>query len=231
MSREPLLGDRRKTTAHPLRQEQSIWFGLCGRHCVLNSEHGDPRAVLPFRMTHDHNTEAAAPSTQSSRAPADPQHGGAERQHDRGMYLRLALMALVSFVAMYILMYAMVDRFDHVRASINQAYMAALMAAPMVAIELLFMSAMYKSMRANFVALGLSVVVGLGAFVAIRQQTAIGDAEFARSMIPHHAGAILMCQEAKLTDPELQRLCSGPQGIIESQEREIAQLEAFLARK
>jgi len=64
-------------------------------------------------------------------------------------YRTLALMALLSFVAMYILMYAMVDRFSSALPNVNQAYMAALMAAPMVVIELILMRHMYPNARAN----------------------------------------------------------------------------------
>lgn len=41
-------------------------------------------------------------------------HGG------RGAYIRLAWMAGLSFIAMYFLMYAMVDRYSSVYANINQ---------------------------------------------------------------------------------------------------------------
>ena len=47
-------------------------------------------------------------------------------------------------------------------------------------------------------------------------------------MIPHHSGAILMCQQASLTDPEVLGLC---EEIVSSQEREIAQMKAILARR
>lgn len=67
-------------------------------------------------------------------------------------YSRLALMALVSFVAMYILMYAMVDRLENVHHNINQVYMAGLMAAAMVPIELALMSAIYPERRKNIIA-------------------------------------------------------------------------------
>jgi uncharacterized protein (DUF305 family) len=46
-------------------------------------------------------------------------------------------------------------------------------------------------------------------------------------MVPHHSGAILMCQEADLTDPELIGLC---RQIIEAQRAEIEQMEAIGAR-
>ncbi|HEY0157898.1 MAG TPA: DUF305 domain-containing protein [Thermoanaerobaculia bacterium] len=46
-------------------------------------------------------------------------------------------------------------------------------------------------------------------------------------MIPHHAGAILMCQQATLQDPELKVLCDG---IVRGQQQEIDQLNAILRR-
>lgn len=143
-------------------------------------------------------------------------------------YRTLALMALVSFVAMYILMYAMVDRVENALPNLNQAYMAALMAAPMVAIELVLMRHMYMNARANLISYALCAVIGVGAFFAIRSQTAIGDAEFLRSMVPHHSGAILMCEQAQITDPEIRELC---QGIIAGQQQEIAQMREMLAER
>jgi uncharacterized protein (DUF305 family) len=62
---------------------------------------------------------------------------------------------------------------------------------------------------------------------AVRQQSLIGDRQFLRSMIPHHSGAILMCREAQLSDPEIKRLCAG---IITSQTAEIAQMKKMLGR-
>ncbi|MBD4094069.1 DUF305 domain-containing protein, partial [Xanthomonas citri pv. citri] len=49
----------------------------------------------------------------------------------------------LSFVAMYALMYAMVDQWANVYNNVNQFYMAGLMAAPMLLIELWLMSSMY----------------------------------------------------------------------------------------
>lgn len=142
-------------------------------------------------------------------------------------YLRLAVMLLLSFAAMYALMYAMVDRFSNVYMSLNQVYMAALMAAPMAAIEIAVMQAMYKDRRLNMLFVGGAAIVFALAWLGIRQQGAIGDTQFLRSMIPHHAGAILMCEEARITDAEIRRLCST---IIESQQREIDQMKVLLAR-
>jgi uncharacterized protein (DUF305 family) len=111
--------------------------------------------------------------------------------------------------------------------SFNQVYMAALMAAPMVVIELVVMRMMYKDARLNMLIIAASVLVGVAMFAFIRQQTAIGDRQFLRSMIPHHSGAILMCREATITDPELKVLC---QEIIAGQQREIDQMTAKLSQ-
>jgi uncharacterized protein (DUF305 family) len=46
-------------------------------------------------------------------------------------------------------------------------------------------------------------------------------------MIPHHAGAILMCEEAPIQDPEIKQLRSS---IIASQQAEIDQMKAILNR-
>ena len=48
-----------------------------------------------------------------------------EGQHEKqGHYGRLMLMTTLSFVAMFILMYAMVERFANIYANFNQVYMA-----------------------------------------------------------------------------------------------------------
>jgi hypothetical protein len=139
---------------------------------------------------------------------------------DNKHYGRLAAMAILSFIAMYFLMYAMVDRFANVYNNFNQFYMAGLMAAPMIVIELALMSAMYHNKRVNAVIAALSVVALVGFWFAIRQQAAITDQQFLKSMIPHHAGAILMCEEARIHDADIKKLCSA---IIAGQQSEIAQ--------
>ncbi|OYX36702.1 MAG: DUF305 domain-containing protein [Caulobacterales bacterium 32-69-10] len=153
----------------------------------------------------------------------DHQSPTMQRKH----YGKLALMIVLSFVSMYILMYAMVDKATNIHPSLNQAYMAGLMTAPMVVIELLLMSMMYPRRGLNLAILAVSVVVGLGCFIAIRQQFLIGDREFLRSMIPHHSGAILMCGKAPIKEPELKRLCAS---IIQGQQAEIDQMNAMLNR-
>lgn len=151
-----------------------------------------------------------------------------KRAHQSGdvHYRHLLIMLALSFFVMYALMYAMVDDFANVFNSVNQAYMAALMAAPMGIIELAVMRSMYANRRLNLLVVGGSAIVLALAWFGIRQQVAIGDAQFLRSMIPHHAGAILMCEEAPIHDAGIKALC---QSIIASQQAEIVQMKAKLA--
>lgn len=144
-----------------------------------------------------------------------------------GHYRRLLAMIGLSFVSMYVLMYAMVDTFGNVLPSLNQFYMAGLMAAPMGIIELLLMGSMYRDKRLNVVILMASAAALVLFWIAIRQQAAISDRQFLKSMIPHHAGAILMCERAPLQDAEVKRLCGN---ILESQSEEIALMKEMLRK-
>ncbi len=149
-----------------------------------------------------------------------------EGKHEmKGSYGRLLAMTMLSFVAMFILMYAMVDRLENVYVNFNQVYMAGLMAAPMVLIEMVLMRSMYPNAKLNAAIILATLVVMMLCWVFIRQQTAITDNQFVRSMIPHHAGAVLMCEENKLKDPDLAKLC---QDIISSQKAEIALMTSKL---
>ena len=140
-------------------------------------------------------------------------------------YARLALMTAVSFVSMYVLMYSMTNTGRDVYNSLNQLYMAGLMTAPMVVIEMLLMSGMYQNKRLNAVVMAVSVLGGVVFFTFIRQQAAISDRQFLRSMIPHHSGAILMCEGASLDDQRIKDLCKT---IIAGQQAEIDQMRAML---
>lgn len=143
-----------------------------------------------------------------------------------GAYRRLAAMAVLSFACMYLLMYAMVDRLADVYANLNQFYMAALMAAPMVLIELALMGAMYPSGRRKVAWTAGSAAVLVLCWVMIRRQIGIEDRQFLRSMIPHHSGAILMCRQAPVDRPDIRQLCMR---IIASQQEEIDEMQRMLA--
>ena len=89
------------------------------------------------------------------------------------------------------------------------------------------MGAMYPRKKWNAIIASLSAFALIGFFILIRQQTAIGDTQFIRSMIPHHSGAILMCKQATIQDQELKALCGE---VTSSQQREIEQMKAILDR-
>ena len=139
----------------------------------------------------------------------------------------LLLMGAIHFLLMYALMYAMVDRFANVFMNLNQVYMAGIMTAPMLILEVALMGSMYANKRALAILAGASLLVFTLFFFFIRQQTAIGDREFLQSMIPHHGGAILMCTQAPIEDPEVLDLCGQ---IIASQQAEIDQMKQILER-
>ena len=134
------------------------------------------------------------------------------------MYSKLLLMGALSFISMYILMYTMVDTYANVYPSLNQFYMAGMMTAPMLIIELLLMGSMYPNKVTNISIMVFSLFILTLFIFFIRQQTAISNKEFLKSMIPHHAGALLMCQNTSIDDPEIKKLC---QSIISSQQSEI----------
>jgi DUF305 family protein family protein len=151
-----------------------------------------------------------------------------QSSHDKtAMYQRFAVMMVLSFVLMFAFMYAMVDSLANVYPNLNQAYMAGLMVAPMAILELLLMGGMYPNKKWNVVIIGLAALFLLLCWFGIREQTAITNKSFLRSMIPHHAGAILMCNKAPITDGELRKLCNN---IVKSQQQEIDQMKGMLQR-
>ncbi|MBE7516745.1 MAG: DUF305 domain-containing protein [Chloracidobacterium sp.] len=136
----------------------------------------------------------------------------------KSMYVNLAIMAVLSFISMFVFMYMMVDSFANVYPNINQIYMAGLMTAPMIVIEIFVMWSMYNNKKANLVIAGVSVLLLILFTAFIRYQTLVGDKQFLKSMIPHHAGAILMCDNPNLRDQEIKDLCKS---ITIDQQKEI----------
>lgn len=142
-------------------------------------------------------------------------------------YMHFAVMMALSFLVMFAFMYAMVDRLANVYPNLNQAYMAGLMVAPMAILEIALMRSMYPDKALNKIIVGVGILLLLLCWFGIREQVAVNDRSFLRSMIPHHAGAILMCQQASITDPQVRSLC---RQIIASQQQEIDEMKAILSR-
>jgi hypothetical protein len=89
------------------------------------------------------------------------------------------------------------------------------------------MRAMYGNKKRNIAIIVLSILVLIIFWVFIRQQFLIGDKQFLKSMIPHHAGAILMCEKASIQNSEVKKLC---ENIKLSQQNEINQMKDILKR-
>jgi hypothetical protein len=142
-------------------------------------------------------------------------------------YKALLVELTIEFVIMYLVMYTMIATLDHFHFNLNNVYMTLMMVAPMAIVMLVAMRSMFPSRRINIaMGVGAALVFALS-FAGMRTQAAVGDKEFLRSMIPHHSGAILMCQRASITDPEVVSLCGE---IVKSQQAEIDQMEAILKR-
>src|SRR3546814_16861208 len=98
---------------------------------------------------------------------------------------------------MLLVMVVMIDRLSRFYNKLNMFYMALMMGSSMVVLRVLAMRYMFLSKRLNTLLLLGSAVAFFGSFALIRTQTTIGDTAFLRSMIHHHSGAILMCEQAR----------------------------------
>ena len=138
--------------------------------------------------------------------------------HSLAMYKRFALMAVAMFVAMYFIMYAMIDGLQNLIPNINNLYMTLLMVSAMLIIEIWIMKGMYQNKKINWAIITVSLAIGIFSWFGIREQLFVGDKEFVKGMIPHHAAAVLMSEKAKLTDTELIEL---QKNKLETQAKEI----------
>lgn len=162
--------------------------------------------------------------------PNDRDGKAMDHQMMRHHYMMLALNLALSLAIMYIAMFAMISSWGEFFQNLNFAYMALVMWAPMAAVMLLTMKSMYQNTKLNLVLYLAFTAVFVLSFAGIRAQGLVGDRQFVRSMIPHHSGAVLMCSQASIRDAEIRELCFGPNGIVESQKREIKQMKGILKR-
>lgn len=158
------------------------------------------------------------------------EHGGMSQDMARKHYRMLGINLIVSVIIMYLLMFSMIWSFGDFFNNINMLYMAVTMAAPMGMLMLAMMRMMYPDKRLNLILYAVFGLLFVGAFWGIRAQALVDDEQFVRAMIPHHSGAITMCNRASIKDPEIRDICFKPNGIVDSQTREIDQMEAILQR-
>lgn len=140
-------------------------------------------------------------------------------------YRKFFSMVLVSSVLMFGLMYLHTYQLSHVWFSQTRLFMTLIMAGAMALVMFFFMRDMFKHKKANLAIIAGGVVlmaIGLG---LVRSQVTVGDVAWMKAMIPHHSIAILTSERAKITDPRVRRLADT---IIETQRREIAEMEALI---
>ena len=118
-------------------------------------------------------------------------------------YRQLIIMAMLSFIAMYILMYSIVDRLSNIIVNLDQFYMAAIKTAPMIIIMILLMRYMFMNKKLDLTIFEITIAAGAAWILFIRKQTGVSDKEFMKAMISHHAGTILMVKQiqTKLKNP------------------------------
>lgn len=144
----------------------------------------------------------------------------------KGGYGRLLLALGLSLVVMFPLSMAFVNRWSDFHLNLSNFYMAVMMVAPMGLIMLGVMRGMFPDGRLNAaLVIGLVALFALGLWLG-RTEAFVGNEQFLRAMIPHHSRAILVCENATITDPEIERLCAQ---IVSSQQEEIGIMERMLA--
>lgn len=142
-------------------------------------------------------------------------------------YKKFMVMLGISFLIMYSVMFLNVDKLDHIYLSTTRAYMSLLMVTPMALLMLALMPMMFENKKLNTIIVVTSIAAFALALTFLRLQIFISDEQYMKAMIPHHSSAILVSQEAKLKDPEVRKLA---EGIIRSQEKEIAEMKQLLAK-
>ena len=148
--------------------------------------------------------------------------------HTKGTsYKKFMVMMLISFLIMYLVMFLNIDKLSHYHTSMTRIYMALLMVAPMAVVMMTMMGKMYPDKKTNTGIIIGSTVLFVVILAALRTQTPIGDVQYMKAMIPHHSSAIMVSKHANITDPEVKKLS---EQIIQSQEKEIAEMEAMLSR-
>lgn len=140
-------------------------------------------------------------------------------------YARFAAMILTSTVVMLGLMYLNTYALDHVYFSETRLFMAVLMGATMAVVMLAFMWGMYPRRGVNAAILVGSVLLAALSLWLVRSQATVDQVSWMKAMIPHHSIAILTSERAHLEDPRVRELA---QGIIETQRREIHEMQALI---
>ncbi len=139
---------------------------------------------------------------------------------------RLLTTIAANAIVAYVLLFALVDRAEHLHVNLRQAWAAAMVAAATGLVTLLAMRRP-GHLRRDLAVGAVLVAVLVGAFLGGRQHAGVRNAEFLRSMIPHQSEAIRLCRSSGITAPDLRAWCDE---MIRQREGEIWQLQRILRR-
>ncbi len=140
-------------------------------------------------------------------------------------YITLLVALIISYIAMFAIMYSRVNELSNLFLSLNQVYMTGLMISTMLIIMLTVMRSMYQNKKLNIALLVLGAALVATFLGLVRAQVGVGNQQFLRSMIPHHAAAILVCQQSSITNPRIEKLCTE---IVQTQKEEIAIMKELM---
>ncbi|MBG21668.1 MAG: DUF305 domain-containing protein [Rhizobiales bacterium] len=140
-------------------------------------------------------------------------------------YSRFLAMIATSTIIMFGLMYLNTWDISHVWFSQTRMWMALYMGAAMALVMLAFMLGMYTNRKANLAIVVGSVIAFSAGLFLVRSQDTVGDVAWMKAMIPHHSIAIMTSTRANISDPRVRNLADE---IIETQKREIAEMEALI---
>ena len=138
------------------------------------------------------------------------------------MWWKHALFMFVGMVALqvFFMPFVMVAELSHVRFSVNQGWMGAVMGAAMVLLGGVMMPMPWW-------AWGLTVFVGVIAIVGVKQQWFVTDREYLHDMIPHHSMALVTSRARfNSVNPEIQTLARKIYGTQVQEIAEMADLES-----
>ncbi len=141
-------------------------------------------------------------------------------------YARFAAMIATSTLVMFALMYLNTYQIDHVWFSQTRMWMALVMGAVMAVLMLGFMWKMYDNSRINVAIIVAGVLVFCGALWLVRSQATVDDVSYMEAMIPHHSIAVMTSARAHIKDQRVRDLANG---ILETQVKEIAEMERLIA--
>lgn len=188
-----------------------------------SSSHRDRTMDTDYRPTRYGSTDRDRYDGQKSNTSEQPLH----QHHSNKAYFSLIPMLVSHFVIMFAVMYTMVDKWENIFINLNQFYMTMMMVLPMTMGMLLFMKSMYQNKKLNLMLHASSFVLFAVFLYFMRVQSFVGNEQFLKSMIPHHAGAVLMCNKAQLSDPEIISFC---ETVVKTQKEEIATMKEILKK-